>query len=83
MVIAYMFALNIGQAVHGVTKETWIYSLTISITYPAFLYLYSKYVTVDFDRFKRRDYLHAMRILGIYYLFSCSEIQKTRTELGL
>lgn len=60
LVIADMFALNIIQEVKGITKETWIYSLTISLTYPAFLYLYSKYVTVNYERFQHRDYLHAI-----------------------
>jgi AraC-like DNA-binding protein len=68
LVIAAMFALNIVQEVKGITKQTWIYSLTISLTYPALLYLYSKYVTVNYIRFQRKDYLHAIPFLAAIML---------------
>lgn len=67
-VIADMFALNIVQEMRGMTKDTWIYSLTISLTYPAFLYLYSKYITGNYERFQRKDYLHALPFFVTFIL---------------
>jgi AraC-like DNA-binding protein len=43
--------------------DSWIFSLPISLTFPPFLYLYSKYVTIDFERFQRKDYLHATPVI--------------------
>lgn len=77
--IADMFALNIGQEVHGITKETWIYSLPISLTYPAFLYLYAKFVTENYERFQHSDYLHAIPFLMailLIFLFRNPENEK-------
>jgi AraC-like DNA-binding protein len=70
--IALMFALNIAQVVTGVTQGTWIFSVSISFTFPSLLFLYAKYVTVDFGRFHSKDYLHALPFLvtiSLIFLF--------------
>jgi len=59
LTIAAMFGLNISKAIFYVTEQTWIYSLSISITFPTFLYLYSKYVIADQEQFYKKDLLHA------------------------
>jgi AraC-like DNA-binding protein len=82
--IAWMFGLNIAQEVTGLTHQTWIYSIPISITYPAFLYLYSKYISVDFERFQSRDYLHGIPLLlslGLIFLFRNPDIQNFYFDL--
>lgn len=57
--IACLFGLNIFQEINDIKGDTWFFSLSISITFPSFLYLYSKYITVEFERFRRLDFLHA------------------------
>ncbi len=76
LAIASMFGLNIGREINEVTVDTWMFSLTISITYPAFLYLYAKYVTVDFKRFQGKDTLHGLPFIIsiiLIYLFRNTE----------
>lgn len=57
--LAAMFGLNIFQKTHEIEVEMWFFSLSLSITFPIFLFLYSKYITVDFKRFNSFDFLHA------------------------
>ncbi|NHE56306.1 helix-turn-helix domain-containing protein [Cyclobacterium plantarum] len=82
--IAWMFALNIAQEVKGVTQQTWYYSIPISLTYPAFLYLYSKYVSVDFGRFQRKDYFHSIPFFASFvliFLFKNPDIESFYFDL--
>ncbi|WP_020529090.1 helix-turn-helix domain-containing protein [Flexithrix dorotheae] len=58
MAIVLMFCLNIIQKVYQIKEETWVFSLSIFMIFPPSLYLYSKYVTIEFNRFKRLDFLH-------------------------
>lgn len=68
--ISSMFGLNILKELYGIKESMWVFSLSISLTFPSFLYLYSKYVTVNFKKFQRQDYLHliplAITILIIF-----------------
>lgn len=66
--ISCMFGLNIFQEFNRVGDDSWFFSLSISITFPPFLYLYSKYVTIEFERFKKTDLLHAIPLLLIIQL---------------
>ena len=69
--IAAMFTLNISKAVFEVTEQTWIYSLSISITFPSFLHLYSKYVISDENYFHKKDFLHTLPyFLTIFLIYS-------------
>ncbi len=63
--ISGMFALNIFQELNHVQEDMWFFSLSISITFPPFLYLYSKYLTVEHKRFKIADLLHAVPLVLI------------------
>ena len=63
LAIASLFGLNIVKELHNVQENTWIFSLSISLTFPPFLYLYSKYVTIDFERFQRKDYWHSTPVI--------------------
>ncbi|MCG6190358.1 helix-turn-helix domain-containing protein [Maribellus maritimus] len=66
--ISGMFGLNIFQECNQVKEDMWFFSLSISITFPPFLYLYSKYLTVEFEQFKRSDLLHAIPLLLLVQL---------------
>ena len=58
--IACMFGLNIFQDLGLAQEEKWSVSLSISITYPPLLYLYSKYVTIDLGKFQQKDLAHIL-----------------------
>lgn len=76
--IAALFGLNIVKELYHIQENTWIFSLPISLTFPPFLYLYSKYVTLDFDRFQRKDYWHTTPVIVTILLilvFRSSESQ--------
>jgi len=70
LMISAMFSLNIGREINHVTEATWFFSLIISITYPSFLFLYTRYVTVDYKNFQKKDYLHGLPfIITILLIF--------------
>lgn len=78
LAIASLFGLNIVKELYNVQENTWIFSLPISLTFPPFLYLYSKYVTIDFERFQRKDYWHATPVvitIFLIFLFRSPERQ--------
>ncbi len=63
--IAGMFGLNIYQEVNQIEGDSWFVSLPLLMSYPPFLFLYSKYITTQFNKFKYRDLLHGVPILLI------------------
>ncbi len=82
--ISSLFALNIFQEINQVNEEMWFFSLGISITFPPFLFLYSKYVTADRDKFKRTDLLHALPlILLVHLILIFSNSQAIDSDLNI
>lgn len=64
-----IFGLNILELLEKVEQNMWVVSLSLSMTFPPFLYLYSKYVTVDFERFRWTDLLHFIPVLLLIHVF--------------
>lgn len=59
LVIACSFALNLVEAYYNIEDAgIWPISLSFVFTFPPFLFLYSKYATIEFNRFNPYDLLH-------------------------
>ena len=58
LAIGGMFALNVVKIHYGITTDLWPVSLNLAFSFPIFLYLYTKYVIGDYQRFRKLDYLH-------------------------
>ena len=58
--IAGLFGLNVFQDLNGINEDMWHFSLSLSMSFPPFLFLYSKYITVEFEQFNTKDLLHAI-----------------------
>nr|WP_321355442.1 helix-turn-helix transcriptional regulator [uncultured Draconibacterium sp.] len=57
--LSIFFVVNLIQFNAGVTdRGGWPAILSTSLTFPSFLYLYSKYITKEYGKFKRSDLLH-------------------------
>ena len=78
--IACMFQMNIMQEYQFIPENIWVLSLSLSMTFPPFLFLYSKYVTVDYERFDKKDYLHALPPFTTVFIFLFFRLI-TKTEL--
>lgn len=65
LTFSIMFAFNLFKLDTGVVdRGVWPIFVTISITFPSFLYLYSKYITNDYRSFIKTDYLHFLPTLA-------------------
>lgn len=63
LAISGMFALNIVKIHFEATQDFWPISLTLSTSFPIFLYIYTKYVVSDYTKFQTLDYLHFVPLL--------------------
>jgi len=64
--IACMFILNIIKINASISEDFWPISVNISLTFPLFLYLYSKYITRKHTKFNRYDFLHFLpSVIGV------------------
>ena len=59
VVISFAFLLNLVEVYFKLEDEgIWPVSLSIAFTFPSFLFLYSKYTTIEFSKFRWDDCLH-------------------------
>ena len=59
VVISFAFLLNVVEAYYKIEETgAWPISLSIAYTFPSFLFLYSKYTTIEFSKFRWGDCLH-------------------------
>lgn len=64
--IACMFILNVIKYHTQITEDIWPISINIYITFPQFMYLYSKYITREYTKFNRYDFLHFLpSVIGV------------------
>ena len=64
--ISCMFILNVIKQSFNVYDDTWPISVNLTLTFPQFLYLYSKYITKEYNRFSVSDFWHfSPSIIGI------------------
>ena len=79
--ISAMFGLNIYQEVNQIIGDSWTFSLPLLLSYPPFLFLYSKYITTQFDRFRSKDLIHGLPILLIVLIITIFGLIRPNDEL--
>lgn len=74
-VLLFQFALTFGLDIlqyHGIVEaHRWAISLSIRMLYSPLFFLYAKYITKDYGRFEKIDYLHALPsfiLLSIFFI---------------
>lgn len=65
LVFALMFGLDILRNYHIIPSHRWAVSLSIRMLFAPLFYLYSKYITKDFNKFNPLDYLHALPSISL------------------
>lgn len=67
--LACSFALNLLEVHYDIVeKGIWPLSLSIGLTFTPLLYLYSKYTTIEYNRFDKKDLLHICIPLVVTWL---------------
>jgi len=56
--LAALFVMNIVKQSVGYNEDLWPISLFLVIGFPISLFMYSKYITNDYKKFRRKDYLY-------------------------
>ncbi len=58
--IAMLFMVNIFKLQAEVPRsfQLWPFSLTLLLAFPQFLYLYAKYISTQYRKFDKREFLH-------------------------
>lgn len=73
VVIGLMFVLNLIKYNQEITGDLWPISVNISISYPIFLFLYTKYIIKVHPAFDKKDLFHfvpllvGITIVGFFY----------------
>jgi AraC-like DNA-binding protein len=88
-VLLFQFALTFGLDIlqyYGVVEaHRWAISLSIRMLYAPLFFLYAKYITKDFGRFEKTDYLHALPsfiLIAAFFIFkSLPENQMLSNEV--
>lgn len=65
LVFALMFGLDILRNYQIIPSHRWTVSLSIRMLFAPLFYLYSKYITKDFNKFNPLDYLHALPSISL------------------
>jgi len=69
LVFAVMFGLDILQYYNIIPAKRTVISLCLTMLFAPLFYLYSKYITKNFDEFNQRDYLHVLPSLLLLFTF--------------
>lgn len=69
IVFAVLFGLDILQHYNIIPAKRSVISLCLTMLFAPLFYLYSKYITRNFDEFNRRDYLHVLPSLLLLSIF--------------
>ncbi len=69
ILIACMFGLNVIKLNYNITIDVWPVSVILATSFPVFLFLYTKYIVGNLQKFKLRDILFFIPVLvGIIIL---------------
>ena len=60
LAFALLFGLDVLQSQSLLPDNRWVISISLTMVFAPLLFLYSKYVTKDYEKFQRKDYLHAI-----------------------
>ncbi len=67
--MSYSFIINVIKIRYEIIVDFWAMSIIPVLTYTQFLFLYTKYISIEYDKFQKRDYFHFLPFLGgIIYL---------------
>lgn len=55
-----LFGFDVLQNEGILPDNRWVISISLTMVFAPLLFLYSKYVTKDYEKFQRKDYLHAI-----------------------
>ena len=62
--MSYSFIVNAIKIRYEITEYLWAMSVIPALTYFQYLFLYTKYISKEYDKFQKRDYLHFLPALG-------------------
>jgi AraC-like DNA-binding protein len=69
LVFGLMFGLDILQYYNLIPANRRVISLSLTMLFAPLFYLYSKYITKDYEKFDKYDYLHAIPSLTLISIF--------------
>ncbi|MCW3807056.1 helix-turn-helix domain-containing protein [Plebeiibacterium marinum] len=75
--IALLFSLNVYKISNEITIDLWPISANIIITFPVFLFLYTKYIVTEYKKFILSDLIHFTPLIigvGIAILYIPKDI---------
>jgi AraC-like DNA-binding protein len=75
MVFAFTFGLDILQNYGIVPSRRWFVSLSLRMMFAPLIYLYTKYITKDYSKFNRYDYLHIVPSISLILVFFILKLQ--------
>ncbi len=58
LALGLMFALNVFKLYFDIKVDIWPVSLTLSVSFPIFLYVYTQYILSERKQFKTSDFIH-------------------------
>lgn len=82
MVFALTFGFDILQNYGIVPSRRWFLSLSLRMLCAPLLFLYTKYITKDFNKFNPRDYLHAIPSISLILVFLILKLQLENTSIS-
>lgn len=82
MVFALIFGLDILQNYGIVPSRRWFLSLSIRMLCAPLLFLYTKYITKDFNKFNPLDYLHALPSVSLILVFLILKFQTENISIS-
>lgn len=82
MVFALTFGFDILQQYGILPSRRWFLSLGLRMLCAPLLFLYTKYITKDFNKFNPRDYLHAIPSISLILVFLILKLQPDSTSIS-
>ena len=82
MIFALTFGLDILQNYDILPSRRWFLSLSIRMLCAPLLFLYTKYITKDFNKFNPLDYLHALPSVFLILVFLILKFQPDNASIS-
>lgn len=82
MVFALTFGFDILQNYGIVPSRRWFLSLSLRMLCAPLFFLYTKYITKDFNKFNPLDYLHALPSISLIIVFLILKFQPENTSIS-
>ncbi|RVT79669.1 AraC family transcriptional regulator [Flavobacterium sufflavum] len=82
MVFALTFGFDILQHYGILPSRRWFLSLSLRMMCAPLLFLYTKYITKDFNKFNPRDYLHAIPSISLILVFLILKLQPENNSIS-